>query len=60
MIDEAPNIKDSSGKYPAHIFSGSDIQLNTKHWKIFEYPVYVLDSALSSIKGIHHKYNNLL
>ena len=60
LINEAPNIKDPLVKYPAYILSGSDIHLNTKRWKMFEYPFYVLDSSLASIKEIHHKYKNLL
>jgi hypothetical protein len=55
-INEAPNLKDKEGRSPLQIFSRTDINLNVKHWKPFGCPVYVLDSALQSGRGIHGKW----
>ena len=55
VINESPNIKDPSSKSPEQILSSSELQLNTKHWETFVCPYYVLEIAISNIRGIHKK-----
>ncbi|CAJ1959006.1 unnamed protein product [Cylindrotheca closterium] len=55
-INESPNLKDKQGRSPLQLFSNSQVQLNEKHWVPFGCPVYVLNTALQSGKGIHNKW----
>jgi len=55
-INETPNLKDQEGRSPLQIFSDSDIETNTKHWKPFGCPVYVLADRLQTGRGIYDKW----
>ena len=55
-INEAPNLKDKEGRSPLQIFSNTSVQLNEKHWVPFGCPVYVLNRALQTGKGIQNKW----
>jgi hypothetical protein len=55
-INEAPNMKDETNRSPLQIFTGSETHTNVKHWKPFGCPIYVLDTAIQSGRGIHHKW----
>jgi len=55
-INETPNLKRKDGLSPMQLFSGSSVQTNTKHWMPFGCPVYVLENALQTGRGIHHKW----
>ena len=51
----APQQNHPELKSPLQLFSSTNVQPNTKHWKPFGCPVYVLNEALQQ-KGIHHKW----
>ena len=53
MINESPNMQDSTRRTPQQIFSNSLVQPNQKHWRTFGCPVYVLDSDLQTNKPFH-------
>lgn len=55
-INESPNLKDKQGRSPLQLFSNTEVQLNEKHWVPFGCPVYVLNNALQTGKGIHNKW----
>ena len=55
-IYEAPSLQKKDGNYPLQIFSNTDAQPNIKHWIPFGCPVYVLDAAIHSGRGIHNKW----
>ena len=55
-INEAPNLKDKMGRSPLQIFSNTEVETNQKHWIPFGCPAYVLNSALQTGRGIHHKW----
>ena len=53
MINESPNMQDSRRRSPEQIFTGSEVQANSKHWHTFGCPVYVLSSDLQTGKPFH-------
>ena len=55
-INESQSLQKKDGHSPFKIFSNTEVQPNTKHWIPFGCPVYMLDSALQSGRGIHKKW----
>jgi hypothetical protein len=53
VYNNMPRKGDPKGRSPLQLISGSDVQLNTKHWVPFGCPVYALDNALQSGKKIN-------
>ena len=53
MINESPNMQDSTRRTPQQIFSNSLVQPNQKHWSTFDCPFYALDSDLQTNKPFH-------
>jgi len=47
----APTLQRKDGKSPAQLFSGSDVNINVKHWVPFGCPAHVLDNALQNTKS---------
>jgi hypothetical protein len=56
VMNETPSMQNKDRRSPQQIFSRTNVQPNPKHWKPFGCPVYVLDSALQSGRGIFHKW----
>ena len=57
-IDHAPNLKDKEKREPINIFLQTEgVNINSKHWKPFGCPVYVLDNALQQ-KHPFHKWKD--
>ena len=54
-INNTPNMQDPRRRTPIQIFSGSVVEINSKHWKPFGAPVYVLNAAPRDGKP-HHKW----
>jgi hypothetical protein len=52
-INCTPSLKRKDGKSPMQLFSGSDVDVNPKHWVPFGCPTYVLDNQLQAGKKIN-------
>jgi hypothetical protein len=55
VLNETPSLRDKSRRSPLQIFADTMVKPNSKHWKPFGCPVYVLDSSLQA-GNIHHKW----
>ena len=55
VLNETPSLQDKERRTPLQLCSQSNVTTNSKHWKPFGCPVYVLESALQE-GGIHHKW----
>lgn len=54
IINNTPRLQDKENQEPINIFSQTrNININSKHWKPFGCPVYVLDSNLQGQKPFH-------
>ena len=51
ILNYTPSLQHKDGKSPAQVFSGSDVNINPKHWVPFGCPVYILDNALQNRKA---------
>ena len=56
VINNTPLIKHTENKTPTQLFSGSDININPKHWAPFGCPTYVLNDSLAQ-QQVHPKWN---
>ncbi len=54
-INNTPNMQDQKRRTPFQLFSGSDVEVNSKHWKPFGAPVYVLKAEPRDGRP-HHKW----
>ena len=54
-INNTPNMQDPKRQTPYQLYSGSNIDVNIKHWMPFGAPCYVLKSELRDGKP-HHKW----
>ena len=52
-INNTPNLQDPQRKSPYQLFSGSDVEVNPKHWMPFGAPAYVLKEAPRDDKPFH-------
>ena len=52
-INASPSMQDPKRRSPLQLFSGSDVNINQKHWKPFGCPIYVLEDGLQSNKPWH-------
>ena len=53
LMNETPIFQNPDKKSPQAVFSGSQMDPNSKHWKTFGFPVYILDSALQATHPYH-------
>ena len=56
VMNESPSLVDKAHRSPIQLASGSEVIPNSKHWKPFGCPVYVLANSLQSGSSIHHKW----
>ena len=52
-INNTPNMQDPKRRTPVQLFSGSAVEINSKHWKPFGAPVYVLNEAPRDGRPFH-------
>ena len=53
-INNTPRMQDHEQREPVNIFSQTEqVQINSKHWKPFGCPVYVLDNVLQTGQTFH-------
>ena len=57
VLNASPSLKHNDGQTPLTAFTKTDVLLNPKHWHHFGCPIYVLDEALQTAGGIHHKWS---
>lgn len=58
VINNTPRLQDQDKREPVNIFSSTrDVQINSKHWKPFGCPVYVLENELQAGQ-IYHKWRD--
>jgi transposase InsO family protein len=43
-INNLPSMQDPKRRMPQQLFSGSDVEINSKHWKPFGAPTFVLQT----------------
>ena len=55
VLNETPSFQDPNRRSAQQIFAVTKVNPNSKHWKRFGCPVYVLDSSLQA-GHIHHKW----
>ncbi len=55
VLNETPSLRDKARRSPLQIFADTKVHPNSKHWKPFGCPVYVLEAGLQK-GGIHHKW----
>lgn len=56
-LNDSPNLKDVLKRAPRQIFTKNEhLNVNSKHWKPFGCPVYVLDDALQGSSRIFGKW----
>ena len=53
IINESPSIQLKENSSPQQAFSNTKVLINSKHWKPFGCPVYVLDKALQKGDPFH-------
>ena len=53
-----PLLGNAQGKTPTQIFTSTEFQDNTKHWKPFRCPTFVLTPALRAPQCIHNKWKH--
>ena len=58
ILNKTTSFQDDQRRTPQQVFSGSNVLMNTKHWKPFGYPVYVLENSLQT-GHIHHKWTQI-
>ena len=55
-INESPNMQDVDQNSPLQIYTGSQVNINPKHWVPFGCPAYVLTEELQDSKQIYNKW----
>ena len=57
VMNKTPTFQNSGKKSPQAIFFGSQVDPNSKHWKTYGCPVYILDNTLQDMQP-HHKWTD--